>query len=100
RALGWLEAVSRDGDPGAREAGARRFALTLGRALEAALTVEHARWALEHEDDGRPAAAARRLAAAGLDLVAAAGAAPDLADSRALGADLPLPRAATVDAIG
>ena len=98
-ALGWLEAVSRDGDAAAREAGARRFALTLGRALETALLVEHARWALEHEDDGRPAAAARRLAAAGVDLVAGEEAGPDLADSRALGADLALPRPAAVDVL-
>jgi len=52
------------------EAGARRFALTLGRALELALTVEQAAWSLRHESDPRPAAAARRLTAAGVDLLA------------------------------
>jgi acyl-CoA dehydrogenase len=69
-------------------------ALTLGRALEAALLVEHARWALDHEGDGRPAAAARRLAAAGLDVFSTADAAFDAADSRALAVDQPLVRAA------
>ena len=49
------------------EAGARRFALTLGRALALALLVEHAQWALDHEGDVRPLAAARRFAQAGVD---------------------------------
>ncbi|MCZ7670156.1 MAG: hypothetical protein M5U34_24775 [Chloroflexi bacterium] len=35
------------------EAGARRFALTLSRALQLALLVEHAQWSLTHEQDGR-----------------------------------------------
>lgn len=48
------------------EAGARRFALTLGRGMQAALLAAHAQWALENED-ARPAAAARRLAANGID---------------------------------
>jgi acyl-CoA dehydrogenase len=52
------------------EAGARRFALTLGRALEAALLARHAQWAADAHGDGRPAAAARRLAANGIDLLA------------------------------
>ncbi|HEU0015754.1 MAG TPA: acyl-CoA dehydrogenase family protein [Longimicrobium sp.] len=73
----WLREASRD--RGALEAGARRFALTLGRALETALLAHHAQWALEH-GDGRPAAAARRLAAHGVDLIAPT--APD--DARAL----------------
>jgi hypothetical protein len=45
------------------QAGARRFALTLGNALELAYTVRHAQWSLDHEQDGRSAAAAERLAA-------------------------------------
>jgi hypothetical protein len=49
------------------EAGARRFALALGRALEVALLAGHAHWALHHAADARPAAAARRLAAAGIE---------------------------------
>ncbi|HLF91643.1 MAG TPA: acyl-CoA dehydrogenase family protein [Anaerolineales bacterium] len=49
------------------EAGARRFALTSGRTLALALLVEHAQWALDHEGDVRPLAAARRFAQAGVD---------------------------------
>jgi hypothetical protein len=62
-ALAWI-ARSR-GD----EAGARRAALTLGRALEVALLCEHAGWALAAGRGPRAAAAARRLAAHGVDLV-------------------------------
>lgn len=51
------------------EASARRFALTLGRTLELALLVRHAQWSLDHERDGRAAAAARRLARHGVDLL-------------------------------
>ncbi|HEX8692598.1 MAG TPA: acyl-CoA dehydrogenase family protein [Longimicrobium sp.] len=78
RAAEWLRAARREGRP-ALEAGARRFALTLGRALEAALLSHHAQWALERGDP-RPAAAARRLAANGLDVMAAV----DAEDSRLL----------------
>jgi len=51
------------------EAGARRFALTLGRALELALLVDHAQWCKDHGHGDRAAAAARRFAANGVDLV-------------------------------
>jgi len=51
------------------EQGARRFALTLGRALELALLVDHAQWALEHQKDGRFAAAARIFAKTPIDLI-------------------------------
>ncbi|RME40733.1 MAG: acyl-CoA dehydrogenase, partial [Caldilineae bacterium] len=44
------------------EAGARRFAMTLGRSLALALLIGHAQWSLHHEHDGRAAAAARRFA--------------------------------------
>ena len=47
------------------EAGARRFALTVGRSLELALLAHHASWCLER-DDRRAACAARRLAANGI----------------------------------
>ncbi|HEU4405770.1 MAG TPA: acyl-CoA dehydrogenase family protein [Polyangiaceae bacterium] len=67
-AVAWLERASGRGDRGAVEAGARRFALTLGRSLELALLVDHARWALGR-GDRRPAAAAHRLARHGVDLV-------------------------------
>jgi acyl-CoA dehydrogenase len=51
------------------EAGARRFALTLGRALELALLVRHAQWSLENERDARAAASALRFARHGVDLL-------------------------------
>jgi alkylation response protein AidB-like acyl-CoA dehydrogenase len=51
------------------EAGARRFALTLGRSLELALLCAHAQWCLDHGHGGRAAAAARRFAQNGVDLV-------------------------------
>ncbi len=69
RAGAWWSAAAAAG-PDALEAGARRFALTLGRSLELALIVEQAAWSLRREGDNRPAAAARRLAAAGVDLIA------------------------------
>ncbi len=68
RARAWLEAaLSR---PSRVEAGARRFALTLGRATELALLCDHAAWCLAEGRGGRAAAAARRLARNGVDLVA------------------------------
>ncbi|MEB2286124.1 MAG: acyl-CoA dehydrogenase [Polyangiaceae bacterium UTPRO1] len=64
----WLAAAGQRG-AACVEAGARRFALTLGRTLALALLVDHAAWALAHEGDPRPAAAARRFARAGVDLL-------------------------------
>jgi len=63
------------------EAGARRAALTLGRALELALLVAHAQWCLDAGRGRRALAAARRLARNGVDLVgeAAAGDGEDAA---------------------
>jgi alkylation response protein AidB-like acyl-CoA dehydrogenase len=56
--------------PDRLEAGARRFALTLGRSLELALLCGHAQWCIEHGKNGeRTAAAARRFAQNGVDLV-------------------------------
>ncbi|XXF74969.1 acyl-CoA dehydrogenase family protein [Myxococcaceae bacterium GXIMD 01537] len=55
--------------PAGLEAGARRFALTLGRTLELALLVEHAQWCLDHGHGPRSMAAARRLARNGVDLI-------------------------------
>jgi len=80
----WL-AESRTRGPLATEAGARRFALTLGRALELALLVDHATWSLT-QNDARPLAAARRLARNGVDLLADE---DTLAESRALASDEP-----------
>jgi alkylation response protein AidB-like acyl-CoA dehydrogenase len=66
----WLwDAMGSDLAQTTLEAGARRFALTLGRALALALLVEHAQWSLEHEGDGRALAAARRFAQLGIDSI-------------------------------
>ncbi|HYW12120.1 MAG TPA: acyl-CoA dehydrogenase family protein [Longimicrobium sp.] len=66
-AAAWLVDASRIGRAEV-EAGARRFALTLGRALEAALLAAHAEWEGD-ADGGDAAAAARRLVRNGIDLV-------------------------------
>ena len=71
RAGQWLQSAATTGND-ALEAGARRFALTIGRTLELALLVEQAQWALEHGGDLRPLAAARRLHLAGVDMIRAA----------------------------
>lgn len=55
--------------PDRLEAGARRFALTLGRSLELALLVDHAQWCLDHGHGPRTAAAARRFAQSRIDLI-------------------------------
>lgn len=65
RAAAWLGEVG--ADEAALEAGARRFALTLGRSMELALLVDHAAWCHAHGRGPRAAAAARRLAAHGVD---------------------------------
>ncbi len=53
----------------ALEAGARRFALTLGRSLELALLVRHAAWSKATERDGRARAAALRFMRHGVDSI-------------------------------
>ncbi len=58
----WLRTVQSEA-PDTIQAGARRFALTLGHALELVYTARHAQWALNNEQDGRSAAAATRLSA-------------------------------------
>jgi alkylation response protein AidB-like acyl-CoA dehydrogenase len=63
----WLLATLQSGGPTAVEGGARRLAITLGRALEVALLVREATRAKKHGDDAKPAAAARRLARHGID---------------------------------
>ncbi|MBV8761163.1 MAG: acyl-CoA dehydrogenase family protein [Deltaproteobacteria bacterium] len=74
-AAAWVaEAMSA---PDRLEAGARRFALTLGRSLELALLARHAQWCLDHPlpaaglkgHGPRTAAAARRFAQSAIDLV-------------------------------
>jgi len=74
------------------EAGARRFAMTLGRSLELALLVRHAEWSLEQERDGRAAAAAVRFAQHGVDLIADRSLEPPLSDASALANDTPIER--------
>ncbi len=83
-AASWLEDALRAGQP-ALEAGARRCAMTLGRALALALLAEHAQWSLDNEHDGRARAAALRFAQSPVDLIAGL----DLAGARALAADEP-----------
>jgi alkylation response protein AidB-like acyl-CoA dehydrogenase len=64
----------------AREAGARRLALTLGRALELALLSSHAQWSLDAGRGRRALAAARRLARHGVDLLGPAADGPEEAE--------------------
>lgn len=61
-AVGWYQWARHSGGD-ALQAGARRFALTLGRNLSLALLLRHAEWARRAERDERPGAAARRFAA-------------------------------------
>lgn len=58
-----------EGQGHAEQAGARRFALTLGRALELALLCRHAQWSTAHERDDRATIAALRLMVHGIDQV-------------------------------
>jgi acyl-CoA dehydrogenase len=85
-AAAWVSEKGRG--PAEIEAGARGFALTLGRALELAALVRHAQWSLDHERDGRARAAAIRFARHGVDRLDEA--AP-LDEARALADDQPLP---------
>ncbi len=84
RAEAWLASTQRRG-LSALEADARRLAFTLGRTMELALLIEAAQWAIDHQHDGRAAAAAVRFASAGVDCLDA----PDDCDgpNRALGMD-------------
>lgn len=85
-AQAWLQAAAQSGQP-ALEAGGRRFAMTLGRALSLALLVEHGQWSLDYEQDGRARAAALRFAASPIDLITEM----DAAHARALANDEALP---------
>jgi alkylation response protein AidB-like acyl-CoA dehydrogenase len=62
----WLAATK---DRNALQTGARRFAFTLGRALELALLVEHARWALVRDPVCDAVQTARRFAATTIDFI-------------------------------
>jgi acyl-CoA dehydrogenase len=63
--------------PGTIEHGGRRFAVTLGRALQLALLVQQAQHDRDRHGDGRGAAVARRFAAEGIDLLDEPGAGSD-----------------------
>ncbi len=77
-----------DGGPDTVAHGARRFALTLGRALQAALLVAQAQHDLDVHGDGRGAAVARRFADEGIDLLDEPG--RTLATDAALARDEPI----------
>ena len=64
----WLSGALREGES-AVETGARRFALTLGRAFALALMARHAQWSLDHESDARAALAAKRFRHEGIDFI-------------------------------
>jgi acyl-CoA dehydrogenase len=66
RATAWLRSRASE-EVSLLEAGARAFALTLGRAYAVALALEHAQWLLDARGNRRGVAVARRLAASGLD---------------------------------
>lgn len=61
---GWYQ-WARHAGRGQMEAGARRFALSLGRTFALALLLRHAEWARRAEGALAPASAARRFAAEG-----------------------------------
>jgi alkylation response protein AidB-like acyl-CoA dehydrogenase len=66
-AASWvIEAMAQ---PDRLEAGARRFAMTLGRSLELALLARHAQWCLDKGHGPRTAAAARRFAQTAIDVI-------------------------------
>jgi alkylation response protein AidB-like acyl-CoA dehydrogenase len=67
-AASWLR-EAQAGDRSVLEAGARRFALTLGRAIELALLIRQAQWSQDHEQDNQAAESARRFARARVDLI-------------------------------
>lgn len=60
-------------DRGAAEAGARRFAMTVGRVFALALMIDHAQWALDHGGDPLPRAATCRFASTSIDRIADVG---------------------------
>ncbi|HET6610981.1 MAG TPA: acyl-CoA dehydrogenase family protein [Kofleriaceae bacterium] len=64
-ALSWAQSAAEDRPR--MEAGARRFALTLGRSLELSLLIDHASWCLDHGRSPRAAAAAQRFSRTTID---------------------------------
>jgi alkylation response protein AidB-like acyl-CoA dehydrogenase len=86
RAAEWYRQRVAEEDRIRLQAGARRLALTLGQATGLALLAEHAQWALDQEQDARPAEAAARLTAHGTGRLYEAPAAA----SSSLAMDVPL----------
>lgn len=86
--IDWLSATQRDAQ--AMEAGARRLCLTLGRSYALALLCRHAQWSLVREGDLRAAAAARRFARHGVNLMANGSYADERDAVMALANDTPL----------
>jgi len=79
RAQQWIAKASGD----VMEAGARRFAMTLGRAFALLLLCRQAQWSLDHEKAERALFAAERFTRNGVDLIAM----EDVAGSKALAND-------------
>jgi acyl-CoA dehydrogenase len=77
------DSLVKSSDAALLEAGARRFAMTLGRTFALALLARQAQWSLDNERDERPLAAARRFSAAGVNLLSEM----DARDARRLGRD-------------
>jgi alkylation response protein AidB-like acyl-CoA dehydrogenase len=73
QALGALEraalVLESGQDPEVMQAGARRLALTLARALQLTLLCEHAQWMIDHGGDRRGYAAAMRFGRQPVDLM-------------------------------
>jgi hypothetical protein len=67
RAQQWLAKTSGD----ALEAGARRFAMTLGRAFASLLLCRQAQWSLDHQHDRLALYAAERFARNNVDVITA-----------------------------
>lgn len=72
-------------NPAQLEAGARRFALTLGRTLALALLARQAQWSLDHEGSRRTLAGAKRYALHGVNMLVET----DANDTRMLARDEP-----------
>ncbi len=64
----WLHHAQASG-PSAIEAGARRFAITLGRTMELALLIRHGQWSQDQTGDAQTIASTRRFASSGIDLI-------------------------------
>ncbi|MEL7370909.1 MAG: acyl-CoA dehydrogenase family protein [Myxococcota bacterium] len=67
RAQAWL--LGARGSVETAQAGARRYALTLGRILQLSYLCQHAQWCIDQNRGRRAAAAARRFASHGINLI-------------------------------